>query len=337
MLRSRRHRLWLVAPAALLLGSLTGCGKPAPAAAPSIVEAPPEPLVEAPAVLPLAPVPPIFLRGVGFEAPESIMYDAVADVYLVSNVNGGAADVDGNGFISRVAPDGTLLELKWIDGTASGTVLNAPKGMALIGGKLFVADIDVVRSFDRKSGQALGKIAILSAGFLNDVAAAPDGTLYVSDTGLGKIKGLADPQKNGADAVYAIDARGVATALVKGKELGQPNGLLADAAGVLVAALSGELYRVSPQGQRQLVAKLPGAGLDGLVQTPGGRLIVSSWETSTVYVGRSPPAAPGTFDVLIAELESPADLGYDEKRRQVLVPLFKQNAIYIQQLPRDAN
>ena len=40
----------------------------------------------------------------GFESPESVLYDELADLYLVSNVNGGLADADGNGFISRLGP-----------------------------------------------------------------------------------------------------------------------------------------------------------------------------------------------------------------------------------------
>src|SRR5436190_604402 len=69
---------------ALLALSLFACGSPEPPKAPEPVveEAPAEP----PSTLPLAPVPPILLRDVGFRSPESVLYDPVADVYLVSNV-----------------------------------------------------------------------------------------------------------------------------------------------------------------------------------------------------------------------------------------------------------
>jgi len=366
------------------------------------------------------------VQAVGFQSPESVLYDPTTDLYLVSNIQGGPLERDGNGFISRITPDGALAELKWIDGTTAGVKLDAPKGMAIVGDKLYVADIDAVRSFDRQSGKPLGDIAVPSATFLNDLTAAPDGTLYVSDTGFRKVQGLADPQKSGGDAIYAIDVQGGVSVLIKGPELGQPNGLLADDQGVWVASLDGEVYRVSRAGQRTAVATLPGGGLDGLVRTASGRLIVSSWQTSTIYTGKAaapapvaptpvapaapsptpapaaapaasatsrgtasggvnisgrasagtaapaatssvgatttnaapappppppslpppslpPPAAPlptaaaavESFDPLITELESPADLGYDPKRRQLIVPLFKQNAIYMQQVTAD--
>jgi sugar lactone lactonase YvrE len=190
----------------------------------------------------------------------------------------------------------------------------------------------VVRSFDRKTGAPIATVPISSASFLNDVSAAPDGSLYVSDSGLGKVSGSAELQKNGSDAVYTLDAQGVVGVLAKGADLGQPNGLLADGAGVLVATVSGLLYRLVPPGERQALGALPAGELDGMVLTEDGRLLISSWETSSVYVAKPPLEPTPAFSVLIADLKSPADLGYDPGRRQLLVPLFKENAIYIQQV-----
>ena len=61
--------------------------------------------------------------------------------------------------------------------------LNAPKGMAIVGDTLWVADIDAVRGFNRKSGALVANIAVPGAKFLNDVTAGPDG-LYITDTGI---------------------------------------------------------------------------------------------------------------------------------------------------------
>jgi hypothetical protein len=336
-MRQARGAQYGLAARAVLLFALTGaCGAPEPPKAPpAVVEEFPVP-AEPSSTLPFAPVPPILLRGVGFSSPESAVYDPVADVYLISNISGGPADADNDGFISKISPDGTLLELQWISAAASKGTLNAPKGMALVGETLFVADIDVVRAFDRSTGKPLGDVAIPSAKFLNDVAAAPDGTLYVSDTGVGKVKGSRELVGNGSDAVYVIDAQRSVAELAKGVELGHPNGLVAQRGGVLVATASGEIYRLEASGERAPFARLAG-GLDGLIQTPGGRLMVSSWEAATVFIDKPPPAPPGEFEPFITELTSPADLGYDIKRRQVIVPLLEENAVYIQELPGDLN
>jgi hypothetical protein len=282
--------------------------------------------------LPFAPVPPILVRGVGFAAPDSVIHDAQADVYLVSNVNGELAASDDNGFISRLASDGTLISLKWIDGASAGVRLDAPKGMALVGDKLYVADLGALRSFDRSTGQATGEIVIGGASLLTDLSVGPTGALYVSDSGVRPGQAASKRKKASPAALYRWDGSGAASVLFQGTELGHPTGLFADADGVWFVNLEGQLCRISPQGRHELVATLPGADLDGLVQTEDGRWLVSSWATSSVYVQGLSPASGLTFVPLIADLPSPAGLGYDATRRQVLVPQPADDAVYIQQI-----
>ena len=111
----------------------------------------------------------------GLETPESVLWDEKADIYLVSNINGDPSAHDGNGFISRITPEGRMETLKWIDGATPGVRLNAPKGLAIVGDTLYVADIDTVRAFHRVTGQPLGARAVPGSTFLNDLAAGPDG------------------------------------------------------------------------------------------------------------------------------------------------------------------
>ena len=68
----------------------------------------------------------------GLNTPECAIHDEKADIYIVSNINGNPLGKDKAGFISRVAPSGEILELKWIDGGAEGVTLNAPKGLAIV-------------------------------------------------------------------------------------------------------------------------------------------------------------------------------------------------------------
>ena len=100
----------------------------------------------------------------GFLAPESVLHDSTQDIYFVSNINGSPMAKDNNGFISRVRPDGAVENLKFIEGGRSGVTLNAPKGLALEGDTLWVADIDVVRAFDAKTGAAIDTVSLASSG-----------------------------------------------------------------------------------------------------------------------------------------------------------------------------
>jgi sugar lactone lactonase YvrE len=258
------------------------------------------------------------VRYTGLSTPESVLYDDTADRYLVSNINGGPSDADGNGFISVLSPDGQVTNAKWIAGGTNKAKLDAPKGMAISQGVLYVADITTVRKFDAKTGAPKGDVAIAGSTFLNDVSAGADGKIYVTDSGIKATANGMEP--TGTDAVYVID-KGKVRPLVKSKELGGPNGVLATDKGPLVVSFGGEVCRID-NGKRAEVTKLPEGGLDGIVAV-GDTLYISSWKGSTVYRGK----LGGTFEVALPNLKGPADIGFDKKRNRVLVPRFTEDAV----------
>jgi sugar lactone lactonase YvrE len=260
----------------------------------------------------------------GLQTPESVLYDADADLYLVSNINGQPLDADDNGFISKVSPDGKITELKWIDGAKDNITLNAPKGTAIVGGILYVADIDTVRKFDAKTGEPKGEIKIPGATFLNDIAPDGAGGIYVSDSGLD-----AKFASTGTDAIWHIGKDDKAKALIKNKGLSAPNGLLADKDTVWAVTFgSGEIYPIDAKGKKGKAEKLPKGQLDGIVALDGGDLLVSSWESSTVYRGKP----GGEWKPVVENVKSPADIGYDSKRHMLLIPIFQGNTVILQPL-----
>ena len=246
---------------------------------------------------------PIVVADVGFSTPESVLHDAAADVYLVSNINGGPLDRDYNGFISRVSPDGTVQDLKWIDGAEQGVTLNAPKGMAIQDGILFVADIDCIRMFDATSGAPLDNVCLANATFLNDVAPGGDGSIFFTDSGFDMgPDGLAP---SGSDAIY----RYIVGFLHPELELQLEIRLTAD----------GDRTDIMPASERQL---------DGVEMLPDGGFLMSSWGDQCVYrIG-----GDGQVTRILEDVEAPADLGVDIGRNRVLVPLFNANQVMIQPL-----
>lgn len=264
----------------------------------------------------------IVVADAGLQTPESVLHDAEADVYLVSNINGEPVGRDGNGFISRLRPDGTVESLRWIDGEGGGVRLNAPKGMAVKGDTLFVADIDSVRAFHRITGEPMGARGVSGADFLNDLAVADD-VLYVTDTGVD-----ASFSPTGNAAIYRFAAGGP-EAIARGDELASPNGIVIEGGEMLVVPFgSGEVRRIPLDGQGgtgEVVATLPGGQLDGIVRQEDGGLLVSSWETSTVYH----VTPEGEAHAIIEDVPSPADIGWDAERRRVLIPVFTENRVEI--------
>ena len=271
--------------------------------------------------------PDIVVADVGFSTPESVLHDAEADVYLVSNINGSPLEKDGNGFISRVAPDGTVLDLKWIDGEAQGVVLHAPKGMAIQDGKLYVADIDCIRIFDAASGAGIRGTCLESATFLNDIAPGGSGTMFFTDSGFRAGAGGFEP--SGTDAVYRMIDDERVVQVRKEPGLGGPNGITVGSRGIMVATFgSGEVFRLTAEGERTDIMPASQRQFDGIEMLPDGGFMVSSWGDQCVYrIG-----ADGKVSKVLEDVEAPADIGYDAARNRLLVPLFHANQVIIRPL-----
>jgi len=269
---------------------------------------------------------PILIEDGGLMTPESVLHDPARDIYLVSNINGQPLDKDNNGFISRISPAGDIARLKWIAGGANGVTLNAPKGMAISGDVLYVTDIDAVRMFNVETGAPAGEIAIEGASFLNDATVSSDGTVYVTDTGWGS--GSEGFTNTGTDAIWAI-LDGSARAVVRDVSLHNPNGIYATGSRLIIVNAQGEVFHYSLSGDMGVPQTLPGASLDGVVMTGGGQLLISSWQTQSVYQGTMETG----FKAIIENVPSPADIGYDAKRNRVLIPVFLENKVRIEPLP----
>ena len=281
-----------------------------------------------PAAAPPGPEPAVIqVADIGLNAPESILYDSASDTYLVSNINGSAFARDDNGFITRLTPDGRVADLKWIAGGVRGVTLNGPKGMGIKGDTLFVADIDAVRMFDRRSGVPVAAIAIPGATFLNDVAIGPDGTVYVTDAG---IEPAGDGSaRTGTDALWKLGPGHRPVAVARGSDLGGPNGVVADSGGVTMVTMgSGQVFHFDASGHRSELPRPPRGALDGVVELTDHSLLITSWDAGAVY--RLSPA--GRYSVAVADATSPADIGWDPSRQRLLLPLLTLNRVEFREL-----
>src|SRR5437667_8156310 len=222
---------------------------------------------------------------VGFLTPESVLDDSAQDIYFVSNINGGPLTKDNNGFISRLRPDGAIEVLKFIEGGRAGVTLNAPKGLAVLGDTRWVADIDRLRAFNARTGASIDSVRLDSLGavFLNDIAIAPNGAIYVTDTGI-RFDDVGNVLHPGPDRIFRVGPDRKVTVAVRGDTLGRPNGITLDAVGrrVIVVQYGGKAVMAWKPGDRapSVIAKGAG-GFDGVV-IAGGKILVSSWSDSTV-------------------------------------------------------
>lgn len=294
--------------AATILGALT-LAVPAVAQPPAATD---KPFV---AGTPLEGGPNIKTYG-GFRFAESICYDAERDLYVV--VNAGIAQnlIPNDGYVTLINPDGSVHTLKWIGVNRDGLTLNHPLGSEIAAGRLYIADIDTLRWFDMKTGAPIGSVTVPGALFLNDIAVAPDGTVYATQTGTNE----PDSWK-----VYRITAGGDVSTIITGAPLNRPNGIELDAKGNLVVLNMGhaDVQTWSPSGELLTTVRTTDEGNDGIVVLDDGTMYVSSVRAGTV--ARIRPGQPA--ERIATGIPSAASMTYDSKRNRLVIPMNDWNAI----------
>ena len=241
-------------------------------------------------------------RGPGNRLPESVVYDAQRDVLYVSQYFRG-----GSEYISRLAPDGTVLDRAWITG------LRRPTGMVLDGDRLWVVERSGLAEVDVAGGRIVVQYPIAGATFPNDVAIGPGGELYVTDTA--------------GEKIWRFE-NGQATVWLEGPEVGQPNGICWYEGALLYGTGGdGRVHRVDPATREITTLCELGAGLnvDGICPDGVGGLILSGFE------GRVVRRAPDGTTTLLMDLSSSggrtADLTYVPQKKLLVVPGLYDNQL----------
>jgi sugar lactone lactonase YvrE len=249
----------------------------------------------------------------GLDLPECMVIDSGSGKVYVSNVvtaNEGYWIDDSNGFISLMSPDGKIEKLRWLE-SSSAMAVNNPKGMCILGGKLYFNDDDKLKYCSLNAPSETGVISLPGANKLNDLAT--DGkSLWVTDTGAGK--------------VFCVEPDG------SSREIQSPEAIngITCYNGKLFAVSWGlhEVYELDPAGKEAPVAfglSSHFTALDGIEVLDDGMFIVSDYKGNKVC---SISADRKTVRTLI-ELESPADFGFDRENKLLYVPEMLSNRAVI--------
>ena len=265
-----------------------------------------------------------FVRNlVGFQGPESVRYDPDQDVFFVSNMVGYGSAKDGNGYISRISAANPDSAEVFVQSGKNGAVLDSPKGMAINGDTLWVADINILRGFNRKTGAELANIDFTPYGVLqlNDVAVGPDGQVRVTDTGI--IMGRLGVQHKGTDHIFVLGPGGRISAPQQGAQLHQPNGITWDSAGKRWIVLSfdrlqGEIAELplDMSTRKVIFQSTLTTELDGVEMLPDHNIMFTSWADSSIHV-----LSNGKDRKIIKGVSVPADIGVDTRRHRLAIPM----------------
>lgn len=237
--------------------------------------------------------------------PESVLLDSKANLLYISNIEGKGDEKDGKGFISKLSTDGKIIALRWASG------LNAPKGLGMAHGNLYVADITRVVVFSLTTGKQTQRIEIEGAEFLNDITVDNDGNVFVSDSATGKIHKV---DNNKAELYFEDPA------------FKRINGLLAleDGGLYVVDSGNGKNYKLSRDKKLAQYA-VTAQGADGIARVGRNEYIVSSWGGEVYFVNAS-GASKKLLDTKDQKLNS-ADIDYDTKTKTLFIPTFNGNCV----------
>lgn len=230
--------------------------------------------------------------------PESVL--PVGDILYVSLIDGAPWEADGKGGVAKVDRNGKVIDAKWVTG------LNAPKGMALVGNKLYVADITEVIVIHTATGNIEQKIAIEGAENLNDVSADKKGTVYVSDSKAGNVHQI----NNNKPTLYLSG-------------LNKVNGVRS-VDNDLYLLTAKDVYKVGKDKKLKTVG-IQELGGDGIEPVGNGDFVTSTWAGVLYYLNKD-----GRLETLMDTREQKrnvADIGYDAKERIIYVPTFFANTV----------
>ncbi|MFC2089225.1 SMP-30/gluconolactonase/LRE family protein [Bacteroidota bacterium] len=240
------------------------------------------------------------------KTPESVLFDPQRNVLYVANMN----KVDEGyekGFISKLALDGTVIDLHWITG------LHEPRGMGIYENRLFATDNTRLIVIDLEKEELVETIPVEGSVFLNDLAISKEGTVYFSDSRGSKVQTYKDGRiRDWFEEYY------------------DPNGLSDQGEDMLICATSvGEVRRVNKEtGEHEVLAT--GIGGDGIEFTGyEGYYIVSEWSGKIHIIGKD------TVQTILNTEEqkiNSADFGYDPIKKIVYVPTFYDNRVVAYEL-----
>lgn len=239
----------------------------------------------------------------GLNVPESSFYNKKDKTIYVSNICGMHNLKDSIGFISKLTDKGDFIEKEWISG------LNAPKGINIYKGKLYVTDIDEVLEIDLKTKEVLNRYRNSKASSLNDVAIDKIGRVYITDTKSNRIYFV------GKDSLEIF---------IESDDINRTNGILVYKNHLICGSKNNLIFINIKTKNIEIIADSTGY-IDGIVAIGNKNIVVSDWKgkVQLVEIDKGVETLLNTTPLNIYA----ADLGYIKSQKLLLVPTFSDNKI----------
>lgn len=258
----------------------------------------------------------------GLNVPESVAVDPASGLVFISNIvaaqEGEGVDRfwadDGTGFIAYLKSAGDQDLGRWQESRPEAP-LNAPKGLCIHEGWLWVADNSRIVRYPLSGQGTPERIEVSGAQRLNDAATDGRGVCF-SDTATGKVYRIVP---GGPEVIRAPE--GVNGITFWGGKM------------FAVSWTLHEVYELDPSGRAEprpfgLAAQFQ--NLDGIEVLDDGTLVVSDFTGGRVCTVSADRRTVRT----LLRVQSPADIGLDRKRGLLFVPVFQKDRVAVYRLER---
>lgn len=233
--------------------------------------------------------------------PEAPVFAPDSSFLFLSMVDGHPLQADGKGQIAKIGLDGKIINLDWVTG------LDAPKGMGLYKGKLYIADLTVLAVVDIEKAKVVERIPVEDSRLLHNIYIDADGVVYVSDLFTGKVHKVI----NGKVSTYLENLQG-------------PMGVLLDGDDFYVFTGAG-LIKVDKELNRTTITDGMDGRANGIIKIREKEYFLTGWGGHAYYIN-----ADGTKEDL---LDTSADniaagmTAYDPKNNIMYMTTDQHNTL----------
>lgn len=248
--------------------------------------------------------------------PESVI--RIGDRYFISCVGEELKpmDKDGDGVIIEVDKNNQILS----ENVFPEVILNAPKGMVVLDGILYAADVDRIVGLDlvTKKVAKLIDLSSLNTSFLNDLVATKSGDIYASATDINML-------------VKVNPREGTFVSVPLDRSVLGPNGLILspDEKILYVAGYAsdsegkgtGLLWSISLQDNKAVPLSDVTGSFDGIALV-GNELFFGDWDKSgqSGAIRKLNLETKEIQDMSRIDIQGPADFFVDNNGKEVWIP-----------------
>jgi hypothetical protein len=237
--------------------------------------------------------------------PESAIWDDANKRYYITNA--GSGSITMRDWSGKTNPS-------WVSGMIQ------PKAMLLIDDVLYVVDYTTIKTYDTKTQRLIKNETVPGATFLNDICMDDYGNFYITDT------------YDNSIIKYDVELKKYSKLPLKGF-IEKPNGIIFDGDRLIIVSFrpNSPIQAISLSDYTVTNLRETDIGyMDGIVKDGKGNIFISAWidqNPGSGKVYKIKEDFTGDFEVVVSNLDGPADIYYNQLSDTLVIPVMNGNYV----------